>query len=85
MTDEEKQTLGGMLALMVDDGFSVDLFTLHKVGTDGPIYYCAIQSNVLRDSPEANSRCLKADTMIEAVRKAAKVAQWMLAQPLANE
>lgn len=83
MTDEDKQTLGAMLALMVEDGFSVDLFTLHKVGHEGPIYYCAIQSNRLRDTPEANSRCLKGDTMIEAVRKAAKVAQWMHHQPTA--
>lgn len=48
------------------------------VPTPGPKTYIAIQSNELRDSPELNSRLLKAGNLVEAVRKAAKVARYIV-------
>jgi len=43
-----------------------------------PVQYVSIQSNELRASPELNSRLLKAGNLIEALRKAAAVAKYII-------
>lgn len=96
MENSEFQEIGELLAGIVKNGFSVNIFQRWRIGTvetgkeiesgenpnpsptPGPKTYIAIQSNELRMTPELNSRLLKGDSIIEALRKAAKVAQYIV-------
>jgi hypothetical protein len=104
MKTNENQEIGELLAGIIANGFSVNIFQRWKIQTvetgkesgqesetenhsgesltlsptPPPKTYIAIQSNELRMTPELNQRCLKGDSLIESMRKAAKVAQYIV-------
>lgn len=59
-----------------EDGTSVE--SPEPMTPAGPIFYCAIQSNELRMTPELNSRLLKADSLLEVLEKTFKVAKYII-------
>lgn len=66
--------IGEMLNQIILNGFSVNCFRLWKLPADSPpVWYVAIQSNELRETPELNSRCLKGADLTEALAKSANV------------
>lgn len=97
MKNSENQEIGELLAGIIANGFSVNIFQLWKaatgqnqgenenpventepVPTPGPKFHIAIQSNELRETPELNSRLLKGDSLVEALRKAETVSRFIV-------
>lgn len=79
MENTENEQIGEMVREIIENGFSLKLFRLWKLSADSPpVWHVAIRSNELRETPELNSRCLKGETLLEAMTKARNVSKYII-------
>jgi hypothetical protein len=91
---ENSTEIGDLIQEIMRLGFRLEIFQRWKLdhlegdfdsvessrpsSTSSPKFHIAILSNELRDSPAMNSRYLKADTLVEALTKALRVAHFIV-------